>query len=176
MQRRNAGTWVDADVYLLKPLDGERPYLFGYQDRSLINGAVLRLPPDAPLVAELLAIFDEQTVPSWLPWIERVRSRRRLKMKGRTGLAYMPWGVAGPQAITALARAQGLTDWAQPRGVFYPYHYSEAGWILQPETGIARKVGSETVSIHLWNEVIKRFKDQPAPTGSFLARIQAEGE
>ena len=29
LQKRSLGTWVDTDVYLLRPLDGEKPDLFG---------------------------------------------------------------------------------------------------------------------------------------------------
>jgi hypothetical protein len=32
-----------------------------------------------------------------------------------------------------------------------------------------------TVTVHLWNERIKHFKEKPAPKGSFLARLQQEG-
>jgi hypothetical protein len=175
LQRRGTGTWVDSDIYLLKPIDGERAYLFGYEDESAINGAVLRLPPDAPLLAKLLNLFDERRIPPWLSRRQQLRAAWRLATRGRTGLSKMPWGVAGPKAITALAREEGVASWALPSRVFYPFHYTEADWILDPGGRIEGRVGDDTVSIHLWNEAIKHFKEQPAPPGSFLARLHAEG-
>ena len=41
LQRRSLGTWVDTDLYLLGPIDGERQYLFGEQQPGLLNNAVL---------------------------------------------------------------------------------------------------------------------------------------
>lgn len=32
-----------------------------------------------------------------------------------------------------------------------------------------------SLALHLWNELIRGFKDKPAPAGSFLARLHAEG-
>ena len=44
--RANAGTWVNTDIYLLRPLDMEASYLFGQQEPGLINNAVLRIPAE----------------------------------------------------------------------------------------------------------------------------------
>lgn len=175
LQRRGAGIWLDSDVYLLRPIDGERRYLFGHEDSGTLNGAVLRLPADSALLARLLAIFEESTVPPWLTGRERLRARWRLPTTGRTGLAKMPWGVAGPRALTALAADEGLTHWALPRHVFYPRHYTEAGWILDPAASLESVANDGSIGVHLWNEEIKHFKDKPAPPGSFLARLHAEG-
>jgi hypothetical protein len=37
LQRRNAGIWVDADVYLLAPLPSDPPYLFGPPRRTVVG-------------------------------------------------------------------------------------------------------------------------------------------
>ena len=44
LQRAGAGTWVDTDMYLLRPIDETRPYLFGEEASGVLNNAVLRLP------------------------------------------------------------------------------------------------------------------------------------
>jgi hypothetical protein len=36
-------------------------------------------------------------------------------------------------------------------------------------------IGDGTVAIHLWNYCISSFKNQTAPPGSFLDRLQREG-
>lgn len=53
LQRLGAGTWVDCDVYLLAPLDGRSPYLFGEEAPGRINNGVLRLPSESPLLPSL---------------------------------------------------------------------------------------------------------------------------
>src|SRR5262245_41766923 len=63
LQRRGLGTWLDCDVYLLKPLDGESPYLLVEEVPGTINSAVLRTPPDSPLLPPLIALFEERIVP-----------------------------------------------------------------------------------------------------------------
>lgn len=59
LQRRSAGIWLDSDVYLLRPIEDDRRFLFGYEDDATINTAVLRLPADSPLVSRLVKIFEE---------------------------------------------------------------------------------------------------------------------
>jgi len=175
LQRRGLGTWLDADIYLLAPLLFDHPYLFGWQDQDTINGAVLRVPPDSPLLPPLLQIFDEKVVPAWLRRRERLAACLHLWATGRTGIERMPWGTAGPNAITALARRHGLDHWALPRETFYPLHYKEASLLLEPSSRIESLLSPSTVALHLWNERIKTLKAAPAPRGSFLARLQSEG-
>lgn len=175
LQQRGLGTWIDADLYLVAPIDGERPTLFGWQSGQLINGAVLRLPADSPLLAPLVALFAEREVPFWLEPAEREAAAERLARTGRTGLGDMPWGAAGPLALTALARLFGLEALAVPRTVFYPMHFRQARWIGEPGIALEEVVRPDTVAIHLWNELIKDMKEAPAMPGSFLARLHAEG-
>lgn len=175
LQRRALGTWIDADLYLLRSIDGERPTLFGLQDEATINGAVLRLPPDSPLLPPLIALFDEREVPFWLNPAERAAAEQGRDADGRLRLSNLPWGVAGPRALTALARRTGLFGKALPCPVFYPVPYQRAAWIRSPVIPLERVVGTTTVAVHLWNELIRGFKDEPATAGSFLARLQAEG-
>jgi hypothetical protein len=173
LQRRGLGTWIDADLYLLRPLP-ETEYLFGLEDEATINNSVLRLPPDSPIIPPLLAIFEQQVVPNWLPWRERLKASLRLKFTGTLDLGKLPWGVAGPKALTALALQHGLHDLAMPADVFSPVHWTKASWITDAETRLADVITPETVGVHLWNERIKGFKYQPAPAGSFLWRLQNE--
>ena len=174
LQSRGLGAWIDTDVYLLKPLPST-PYLFGFQDDRWINGAVLRLPTDCPMLPELFALFDDRTVPTWLDPRAAVPAWWRRLTTGKAGLARMPWGTAGPHALTALARKHRLSELALPPRALYPVAYDDAAWIRDPAIDLERVIGPDTLAIHLWNELIRPFKDLPAPAGSFLARLQAEG-
>lgn len=175
LQRRQAGTWLDCDVYLLAPLDGAAPVLFGEEAPGRINTGVLRLPADSPLLPPLLALFEERSVPPWLPFRARTAARLRLWHRGRSGLAAMPWGSAGPKAVSYLARRHGLSRLALPAEILCPVPWQDALWIADPGRTLDDVVTPRTVAIHLWNERIKPVKDLPARPGSFLARLQDEG-
>ena len=173
--RRGLGTWLDTDAYLLRPLESRRPYLIGAYEPGKLNGGVLRMPADSPLLPPLIALFEERSVPEWLPFRARLASHWRLRTRGSSGLSRMPWGCTGPEALTALARRQGLAAEAVPPEILYPVRWQDAEWIRDPAARLEDRTTAATVSIHLWNERIKHFKDAPAPAGSFLARLQAEG-
>ena len=175
LQRRDRGIWIDCDAYLLAPLASSQGYLVGEEAPGRVNSGVLRLPPGSPLLPPLIALFEERVVPPWLPWRAWIAARWRLLASGRSGLARMPWGSAGPQALTALMRRFGLLGLALPADVLYPVHYLDADWIRDPGVKLEQVIMPRTRSIHRWNECIKGFKEQPAPPGSFLARLQEEG-
>jgi hypothetical protein len=175
LQLAGRGTWLDCDIYLLKPLDGARPYLFGEEAPGVIGTGVLRLPARSPILPPLLSIFEERAVPDWLPWRARLAALWRRLSRGRIGLDRMPWGSTGPKAFTALAHRHGLAGLALPAATFCPFGWPEADWIRQPRELFEDRIGPATIGIHLWNERIKHFKDVAAPEGSFLARLQQEG-
>jgi hypothetical protein len=175
LQRLGLGLWLDADIYLLAPLEGLPETLFGRVADDEINNAVLRLPPDSPLLAPMLELFEERSVPPWLGLTARAAARWRLLRTGRSRPDLMPWGSAGPHALTWLARRHGLEGAALPSAVFYPVHWRDAGWILDPARSLDEIATPKTRAVHLWNERIKALKEAPAPPGSFLARLQAEG-
>jgi len=172
--RRGLGTWVDTDIYLLKPIDEDRPHLFGEERRGVINNAVLRLPPDSPVLDELLTPFAH-TTPPWLAPRHRIATGLRRLLTGRIAIGEMPWGTTGPAALTAAARKFGLSTEALPAAVFYPVPWEKAEWILDPSQRLDDVVSDETVGLHLWNECIRGIKERPAPEGSFLKRLQEEG-
>ncbi len=175
LQRLGKGIWLDSDQYLLAPIPAGEGHLFGWQDERQINTSVLRIPPDSPMLGDLLALFEERSIPSWLPPGARLAASLRRAWTGRASLADMPWGTAGPRALTALARRHDILREAVGPEVYSPVHYHDAGWIRDPGVSLASMIAPATLGVHLWNEKIKAFKDEPAPAGSFLARLQAEG-
>lgn len=175
--RRGLGLWVDLDMYLLRPIEPQGPYVVGEQEPGVANGAVLLLPTDAPVLAELLALFEEGApIPSFLPPVEKVRAGARRLLGRKAGLATLPWGTAGPHALTALLRAHDLWGEVLPRETFYPAPWRDAAWIADSGRKLESVVTPGTVGIHLWNSRIAALKDGPAAAGSFLERLQREGE
>jgi hypothetical protein len=173
-------------MYLVSRLDMDRPYLWGRQvvtpprpwrrrQRQSINGSVLRIPADSPMLPPLLAQFERPDIPDWVPWHWAVWASARTWITGRPDLCRLPWGTAGPFAVTALAERYGLSSDALPADVFNPVPWYDAAWIVDPSVPVEHVVTERTVGIHLWNECIKAFKDAPAPMDSFLERLQREG-
>jgi hypothetical protein len=173
--RRSLGTWVDTDLYLVGQIDGDKAYLFGEQAAGTLNGAVLRMPADSPLLPKLIEPFEKGTAPHWLKWQFYIPARIQEIMSGRADLTRLPWGSMGPHALTALAKDFGVYGFAEPVDRFYPAAWVDADWILDPKTSLDDIVRPDTVAVHLWNECIKPFKDRRAPEGSFLHRLQREG-
>lgn len=174
LQRLGLGIWLDCDVYLLAPLDFPNLHVFGRQSDELINSAILRLPPDSPILPALLAMFEDREIPRWLSRSARLAAYWRRLRTGRPGIAAMPWGTTGPHALTAIAREHGLDREAQPQDVFYPVEWQQAGWIADPTRRLEDMVTQRSVAIHLWNEQTGSLRRAPAPAGSFLARLQEE--
>jgi hypothetical protein len=175
LQRSGAGTWLDTDMYLLRPLDVAKPYLFGEEANGILNNAVLRLPQDSPMLDGLLSPFTGRT-PDWLAPRAKFLSRVRERVLGSASVSSMPWGTTGPAALSAVAKSAGLAGAAEPQDVFYPVTWQRANWILDPKTRLEDVVTDRTVGLHLWNEIIKMLKSAPGPPGSFLERLQREGK
>lgn len=175
LQRRGLGTWIDTDIYLIRPLDRENANLFGEQSPGVINNAVLRLPKDSLLLPELLLPFEQRKTPDWLPLRSWIPARLRELVTGHADLGRLPLGSTGPLALTTLARKLGLSREALPTDVFYPVSWQKAGWLLDPHIRLEDMVSERTVAVHLWNECIRSFKEMQAPEGSFLQRLQREG-
>jgi hypothetical protein len=176
LQRLGRGIWLDSDVYLLAPLNyPPHQHVFGWESDDRLGNAVLQLPPGSPLLAPLIAIYEKPYVPPWIRLPDRVRAHWRQLRDGSVDLGRLPWGVAGPLALTALSRRFGLLGEAQPRTVFYPYHYSEATWIFDPAISSADHIRPETAALHLYNRMISARKNDAAAPGSFFDRLQQEG-
>ncbi|NEX92682.1 hypothetical protein [Caulobacter sp. 17J65-9] len=172
---RGAEYWVDADVYCLRPLAFAESYVFGWEAPGLLGNAILKIVADSPLLAALIEVFEGRECPPWAGRNDRRVALRQLKAGERINLGALSWGVGGPQALSWLTRKSGLDCFALPRSAFYPIYYRQADWILDPARPLEAIAGPETYAVHLWNKEISRFKAEPAPAGSFLARLQAEG-
>src|SRR5712692_7731476 len=56
LQQHPEATWLDADVVVLRPIEIDTPYLFGWESADLINNAVLRLPPRSRVLRDLVKL------------------------------------------------------------------------------------------------------------------------
>lgn len=172
--RQGRGVWIDADVYLLRPLhiDG-KPILFGWQRPRLINNAVLYAEADGVLLRGLADyLAQEHLVPWWLPLHKRWRYAIRPWLGLRPlELADNRWGITGPRAVTYVARQCGLGDYAEPPDVFYPFGPKWARDVFDPAADVRAHFTERTRAVHLWNGMLKDLKQQPPPPGCFMAEL-----
>jgi hypothetical protein len=150
--------WVDADVVALKPQALDGPRLWGRQPeakgKALINNAVLRLPADDPVLADMLA--------------------RAREAEGRE----LSWGAIGPYLLTEVAEAHGAYLSAAPPQRYFPVAPDEFWRLLDPASRDAVAEAVEDADlVHLWSELLRRtgydFEAGP-PAGSYLHELFAE--
>jgi len=170
--QRGLGAWVDADVLMLRSIADIGDHIFGWEDDDHINGAILRLPADSPLLRRAIRNMRARVPidPRWT-WGAIVKQRALGCIGRQIPLGKLPWGVAGPAAITAYAKRYGIANLAQPLDVFYPIHWSKVASLLDPAADIEASITPQTRAVHLWNTGLRDRKDTPPPHGSYLARM-----
>ncbi|HKU13767.1 MAG TPA: glycosyltransferase [Steroidobacteraceae bacterium] len=170
------GLWVDTDVVCLRPFTHAGPEIFGWQDQSTINNAVLGLPPDHALARWMVACCERPN--RVLPYDSRRMRRRKLtrRLLGR-GRAASTWGETGPAGLTAAARHLGCESHAVPFWHFYPIHY--LNWRTVFDTGLRDNpaLTDGSYALHLWNEMARREpgfdRNGRFPAGSLFERLWA---
>ena len=110
---KGLGLWVDLDLVFLRPIDFEDDYVFGWENKKSINGAVLRLPRDSDMLRELCSIPQLNWRPPFygprkaaLYYWERLRKRDIRPEDYR-------WGTFGPSILTYLATKYGVAGQGQ---------------------------------------------------------------
>ncbi len=168
---RGLGLYADCDVFCLRPI-ADADYIFAWQSDDLINGAVLKLPPDCPALRDLNAI-GEDFIPPWLSERERRRLRVRRMLGRARGLGALPWGSVGPRAVTWYIRQHGLEPAGSPIDRFYPVAHTHVSQLLDPELSLEELVTRRTDAVHLWNEVLRYMAPTEIPPTSPLHRMIA---
>lgn len=176
IMRQSLGLWLDADAYLVKPLH-VRPdqHYFAYCEPGNLGAGVLYLPANSPIIDPVLRLFEDPFIPDWMRLRDQIRAYWRKFRQGHISIGDMPWGVAGPLALKALAQRNGLMDQAMPSDVLYPWHWHDADWIFDPAKSLDIHVTPATRALHMYNFVISSRKTEPARPGSFMYRLQQEG-
>jgi hypothetical protein len=157
MLARTDFCWVDADIVALRPQAVRGATIWGRQPeakgKALVNNAVLKLPPDHPVLREMLA-----------------RSRAA---EGRD----IGWGAIGPYLLTEIAEAHGADASALPPQRFFAIAPDEFWRLFDPASrdGVAAAL-READLLHLWSELLRRvgydFEAAP-PRGAYLYELFA---
>ncbi|MCO6177492.1 hypothetical protein [Ciceribacter sp. RN22] len=149
--QKELGIYVDTDVFCLSPLADEA-YILGFEETSRLNGAILKLPPDCPMLADLLkATRDPYFIPPWQRKGRRARDHVRKLLRVPRHVSSRPWGIYGPDLITYFARKHKLTAHAKPIDVFYPVHYAQTSLLFEKGLSLRDLITPRTKAIHLYN-------------------------
>lgn len=151
--RQGRGVYADLDIYVLKPIEGPPDYLFAWERPGSVNGAVLHIPAHAPLLDDLIAIFETTERPLFEPHLPPMRrwevAIRRL-FGDRVTPEHMQYGATGPMALTHYVAAHGLTSQVRPAATFYPVPYEGIPALMKVGSSLEAAIRPETLGIHLW--------------------------
>lgn len=170
--RHDCGLWVDLDVLLLRNLSDMGDHVFGIVRKRKICPAVLRLPPDSPVLASMIDFVQQPViVPPW--WRFHKRAKQKVAALFGKHQRFYEFGYAqvGPRLVTYSLTTAGLLPLAQPSDVFYPIDYRHTARFFDPGDEVERSFTARTRAVHLFNNTLKEFKRQPPPPGSFIARM-----
>lgn len=172
--RKGLGLYVDCDCYCLQPIeDADR--IYGFESETLIVNAVLKLPRECPVLAELARIKDGSAfIPNWMSSRTKRYYRFRAALGKPVKIHDMPWGTTGPHALTWHLKQQRLDRYAVPIDVFYPVHYNQVPLLVDPELTIEELTTKRTRLLHLSNEMIKNIDLSQVPKISPLGKIVYE--
>lgn len=166
--KQGRGVYADLDVYCVCPIEGPLDYLMAYERPGSINGAVLHIPADAPLLDDLLAIFTQAERPllePHLPPIRRLEVAARRLFGEKIAPEDMQYGATGPMALTHYMRRRGLEHLVLPSRVLYPIPYEGIPALMQPGSSIDPAIAPDTLAVHLWRSQLTRRgrADLPLP-------------
>jgi hypothetical protein len=171
MQAKGLGVWADLDLYFLRPIDFDDEYLFGWEHKTSINGAVLRLPANSDMVRELCDIPHVNWRPPFYgPRKTAIFYWRRLT-EGDLRPENYRWGTFGPMVLTYLARKYGVAKSAKKPSIFYPVSHQDWKLLCGPPELVKATLTKETRTVHLWRSVLIRLMGPSPPRGSYLEAL-----
>lgn len=168
---RGLGCWVDMDLIFLRPFDFGTPYIFGWEYEDWINNAILMAPADSKMTADLKAIPQPNRRP---PWYGPRRSLQFYWSRFRNGgmeLEDYPWGTFSAGLVTHVVKSNDLTRYAQAPDVFYPIRWADARKVYGPAEEVEALLSDETRTVHLWHSRLQGLRDEPPPSGSYIAKM-----
>ena len=168
---KGLGYWIDADVYVIKPLDFEQPFVFGMEHENTINAAILYIPPKSEMVRDLCEIPLSDRCPPWYGPKRRLAYYWKRLTQGQVRVDEMMWGTFGPLMVTFLAKKHKVADQAQKPSVFYPISWKDARQFYEPAHIVKSSLTQDTHAVHLYNSRLVGLTDKPPPAGSYIDLI-----
>lgn len=174
LMRNTDHTWVDLDMIALQPFDFLGDRIYGYEKPDQVNCAVLRLPKDSLVLADLSKLG-----PGTRGIAPHIQGARRLKYRIKTlgrgvPIENWPWGSTGPRALTAYLRQHDELKYALPLEVLYPILTADCRRFVTPGDLSDDSFGPQTKAVHLTasniNKILKAENGGEIPGDSFLGQ------
>ena len=176
MIRKLGYIWVDLDFFLIKPLWPIDDYLFAYEDKIYINGAILSLPKSSPTLMDLITFCEnEYPVPPFFSFFQDKKVKILFqKMIGKpVHVTHMKWGVWGPRALTWFLIKNQEDYRAKNSHLFYPVHWRNIDQFFLSSNLFKSTYLNKAVAVHLYGMKLRKLIDdnggvEKIPTGSYL--------
>jgi hypothetical protein len=180
--RAGLGVYADLDVYCVRPIEGPPDYLMAWERPGSVNGAVLHIPAEAPLLADLLTVFTLEKRPllePHLPPLRRFEVAIRRLVGDCVTPEHMQYGATGPMALTHYVGKHGLLDRVRAAPTFYPVPYEGIPALMKSGSSLDAAIRPETLGIHLWRSQLtdrgRAGMPLPEPDSALAALCAAEG-
>lgn len=148
--------WVDTDIVCVAEFDFDNEPIFGFQEPGVVNNAVLRFPPNDPIMRTMERLCDRPN--TLLRTDDFRRKMRKLKRRFLRGneRGNIEWGEYGPKGLTTLLNHRGLISQAKPAHYFYPVFHGDWRNIFEGPAPDGLDAFEGSYAIHLWNEFLRR--------------------
>ncbi len=178
MLAQSDNVWVDLDMIALKPFLFPTPWIFAFEDSEQINNAVLGLPRESRMLAELGKLrLDTRGLPPHLKGFRRFKYGIRGLFTGGVPISRWPWASTGPRMVTHFSRKTGEVIHALPPETFYSIPHSDTRRFLIPGALEDADLPDAAFGVHLWGGELRRIMaeefDGQIPPDSFLGRYVA---
>ena len=172
LQEAGAGVWADCDMVSVFPfeLDLDQP-LYGLQDETYINTAILYLSKNSPILIEGLSGFGPNVIPPWFTMERKIQLSLRKLVFWSFDETDQRWATLGPDAITWLVPKHGGTKIAKPPSTFYPYSWKRAKAPFEPGTRIWAFTLPTTLAVHLWSDALGEAKAKSPHADSAIGEL-----
>lgn len=161
--------WVDTDMLLFKKIETLGGYVFGWEDETYINTAVLSLPGESQVLSDICELLSQDHF--FAPWWTQSQVELQLEAirKGsHLSLAELPWATTGPKLMTYCIVKNDVTQYARYPQAFYPIHWRDFALPFMENDQVSHSLTDECIGIHFWNHMLGELKHSPQ-TGSFVA-------
>lgn len=169
--RAMAATWLDADIFLLRPIPSADRNLLtreGTDEQSRVNNSLMRLAPDHPILDEIIGRYDNP----WrgLPkhqfrktWPILVRAARSRGMHA----SLLQWGALGYCAIEEQIGRHGFNGAILSPGQSVTAHNADLFAAIDNADAF---LADPAIYVHLYRSQVRADLARPVP-GSIYARL-----
>lgn len=169
--------WVDTDIYCLRPMTYDSDVVMGFElpDSLRVNNAVLGLPPNHPMLADMIDFMsDPFAIPPFVKPQLQADYRAAAARGAPVHVSQQPWGTWGPLMLTWFASQHAMHRRIMPMAAFYPIPFPDRLTFLKRRATVEALLTPETTALHLWasnkREIGLRHEGLPPP-GSYLDHL-----